>query len=32
MGKNDLMADRIHPNDAGYTIIAERFHEAMDQL
>jgi len=29
MGNRDLMSDPIHPNDKGYTIIAERFHEAM---
>jgi len=29
MGNRDLMSDPIHPNDKGYKIIAERFHEAM---
>jgi lysophospholipase L1-like esterase len=31
MGNRNLMSDPIHPNDAGYQIIAERFHEAMRQ-
>jgi lysophospholipase L1-like esterase len=25
----DLMSDPIHPNDAGYRIIAQRFHKAL---
>ena len=29
MGRRELMSDPIHPNDTGYTIIAQRFHEAM---
>jgi len=29
MGNRDLMSDPIHPNDKGYKIIAERFHEAL---
>jgi lysophospholipase L1-like esterase len=29
MGKRKLMSDAIHPNDAGYTIIAQRFYDAM---
>ena len=29
MGSRQLMSDPIHPNDAGYKIIAERFYEAM---
>ena len=29
MGNRKLMSDPIHPNDAGYTILAERFHEAL---
>lgn len=29
MGNRKLMSDPIHPNDAGYKIMAERFHEAM---
>ncbi|CAB1059377.1 Acyl-CoA thioesterase I [Olavius sp. associated proteobacterium Delta 1] len=32
MGNGKLMSDPIHPNDAGYKIIAERFHEAILQL
>lgn len=31
MGNRKLMSDPIHPNDEGYQIIAERFHEAMRQ-
>jgi lysophospholipase L1-like esterase len=26
------MSDPIHPNDAGYKLIAERFYEAILQL
>jgi lysophospholipase L1-like esterase len=29
MGNRKLMSDPIHPNDAGYKIIAKRFYEAM---
>jgi len=29
MGNRKLMSDPIHPNDAGYKIIAETFYEAM---
>ncbi|MBF0526003.1 MAG: arylesterase [Deltaproteobacteria bacterium] len=29
MGNSRLMSDSIHPNDAGYAIMAERFYEAM---
>ena len=29
MGNRKLMSDPIHPNDAGYKIIAERFYEAL---
>jgi lysophospholipase L1-like esterase len=29
MGNLKLMSDRIHPNDKGYTIMAQRFHEAV---
>jgi lysophospholipase L1-like esterase len=29
MGNRKLMSDPIHPNDAGYTIIAQRFYDAM---
>jgi lysophospholipase L1-like esterase len=32
MGNRQLMSDPIHPNDAGYKKIAERFHEAILQL
>jgi lysophospholipase L1-like esterase len=29
MGNRNLMSDPIHPNDAGYKIIAQRFYKAM---
>ena len=29
MGNRKLMSDPIHPNDAGYKIMAERFYKAM---
>lgn len=29
IGKEKYMSDPIHPNGEGYTIMAERFHEAM---
>jgi lysophospholipase L1-like esterase len=29
MGNRKLMSDPIHPNDAGYKIIAKRFYQAM---
>jgi lysophospholipase L1-like esterase len=29
MGNRQLMSDPIHPNEAGYKIIAERFYEAI---
>ena len=29
MGNSKLMSDPIHPNDAGYTAVADRFHEAL---
>jgi len=29
IGKDKYMSDPIHPNGQGYTIMAERFHEAM---
>ena len=29
MGNRKRMSDPIHPNDAGYKIIAQRFYEAM---
>jgi lysophospholipase L1-like esterase len=32
MGNRKLMSDPIHPNDAGYKKIAERFYEAILQL
>lgn len=31
MGNRKRMSDPIHPNDAGYKIMAERFYEAMLQ-
>ena len=31
LGNRKLMSDPIHPNDAGYKILAERFHEAMQR-
>jgi lysophospholipase L1-like esterase len=31
MGNRDLMSDPIHPNDAGYRIMAEKFREALQQ-
>ena len=32
LGNRKLMSDPIHPNEAGYKLIAERFYEAMLQL
>ena len=32
MGNRKLMSDPIHPNDAGYKKIAERFYEVIIQL
>ncbi|MFH1480483.1 MAG: arylesterase [Pseudomonadota bacterium] len=29
MGKSGLMSDPIHPNNAGYTIMAQHFYEAL---
>ena len=29
MGNRKLMSDPIHPNDAGYKIMAERFYKAI---
>lgn len=29
MGKQKMMSDPIHPNDAGYTLMAQRFYEAL---
>lgn len=29
MGNQKMMSDPIHPNDAGYTLIAQRFSEAL---
>jgi lysophospholipase L1-like esterase len=29
MGNRKLMSDPIHPNNAGYTIMAQRFFKAM---
>lgn len=30
IGKPDLMSDRIHPNGAGYKIMAQRFSETIE--
>jgi len=30
MGKPDRMNDRIHPNDRGYALMAQHFHEAIE--
>jgi lysophospholipase L1-like esterase len=32
IGKTELMSDPIHPNDAGYRIIAERVYPALQQV
>jgi len=32
MGNRKLMSDPIHPNAAGYEVMAEKFYEAMNQL
>ncbi len=29
MGKSELMSDPIHPNDKGYTLMAEQFYKAI---
>ncbi|WP_304544000.1 arylesterase [Sulfurimonas microaerophilic] len=29
LGTNQLKSDRIHPNDQGYKVMAERFHEIL---
>ncbi len=29
MGNRNMMSDPIHPNDAGYTLMAQRFYKAM---
>ena len=29
-GNSDLMSDLIHPNSKGYSIIAQRFHKALE--
>jgi len=29
MGKSDLMSDSIHPNDKGYTLMAQKFYKAV---
>jgi lysophospholipase L1-like esterase len=31
MGNRELMSDPIHPNDAGYKIMAQRFNKALRQ-
>jgi len=30
IGKKNLMSDPIHPNDRGYTLMAEKFYRAME--
>ncbi len=30
MGRKNLMSDPIHPNDKGYTLMAEKFYRAME--
>jgi lysophospholipase L1-like esterase len=30
MGNESLMSDTIHPNAAGYEIMANRFHKAIE--
>jgi lysophospholipase L1-like esterase len=32
MGNRKFMSDPIHPNDAGYKLIAEKFHETIRGL
>lgn len=32
IGKKDLMYDAIHPNDAGYKIVAEKIYEVVKDL
>ena len=29
MGNPQLMSDSIHPNDAGYTLMAEKFYKVL---
>lgn len=29
MGKSDLMSDSIHPNDKGYTLMSQKFYNAI---
>ncbi len=29
LGEPELMADSVHPNDAGYAIMADRFHQVI---
>jgi lysophospholipase L1-like esterase len=31
MGNRELMSDPIHPNDAGYKIMAQRFYQALQR-
>jgi lysophospholipase L1-like esterase len=31
MGNHKLMSDQIHPNGDGYTIVAQRFHAAIEK-
>lgn len=30
IGKSELMSDNIHPNGAGYAVMAEHFHKALE--
>ena len=32
MGNRKLMRDPIHPNDAGYKLMAEKFYDAIRDL
>lgn len=32
LGVNGYMADQVHPNDAGYGVIADRIHPVLDRM